>query len=137
MKYILTSKQFKGEMVFIFNSRNRLVFFDLRAELSEEQHDFFMTWLPKTISGLDKFRTPTSTIKQVEPDLSFESFWSEYNYKEGTKKRAEGLWNRLSRINRILAIEFIRVYDGKLAQAGTAKLYPETYLFNQRWLTNE
>jgi len=137
MKYTLTSKQFKGEMVFIFNSRNRLVYFDLRAELSDEQHDFFMAHMPKTISGLDRFRTPTSSIKQVEPDLSFQSFWSEYNYKEGTKKRAEGLWNRLSRINRILAIEFIRVYDGKLAQSGVAKLYPETYLSNQRWLTNE
>ena len=133
-KHILTSTQFSGEITFTFNATMRLVAVDIRAELSQEQHGFIIENMPFVISELSRFRSKTTTIIEVPLDLSFEAFWDAYGYKEGTKKRAVGMWSALSKADRIAAIEYIRIYNGKLAQTpGISRQYPETYLSSQRW----
>jgi hypothetical protein len=73
-------------------------------------------------------------LKKIEEDLSFESFWERYNHKVGNKKRAERLWNQLSKKEKAKAMAFLKRYESYLNQnPGIAKLYPETYLNQQRW----
>lgn len=133
MKYIITSTEFKGEIVCVFNSRNRLAYFDIRALLTDEQHQYFVYGAPMTVAEIDKLRGKRTTITQVKIDLSFEAFWDAYNYKEGVKKDAIAMWNRMSERERIAAIEYIRIYDGILAQRGIAKAYPTKYLSKKYW----
>jgi hypothetical protein len=73
-------------------------------------------------------------VTELEEDLSFDSFWKKYNHKVGNKRRAMKLWDLLSDDQKAAAIAYLRVYDTYLAMNnGMAKLYPETYLNQERW----
>jgi hypothetical protein len=121
MKYILTSTQFKGQIIMIFNSKNRLVYFEIKAQLTDEQQEYFVKHAPAVVSGLDVFRRST--------------FWDAYSYKEGVKADAYNTWTRMSQSSRIAALEFIPIYDGKLAVSGLGKAYPTKYLSKKYWET--
>ena len=73
-------------------------------------------------------------VSKVEEDLSFDNFWKVYNYKVGNKKRAERLWQRLTDDQKAKAITHLKSYESFLIMnPGLAKLYPETYLNQERW----
>jgi hypothetical protein len=136
MKYILTSTQFKGQIIMIFNSKNRLVYFEIKAQLTDEQQEYFVKHAPAVVSGLDVFRRSTTVkIDEVKLNLSFETFWDAYSYKEGVKADAYNTWTRMSQSSRIAALEFIPIYDGKLAVSGLGKAYPTKYLSKKYWET--
>jgi hypothetical protein len=67
-----------------------------------------------------------------EIDTSFEAFWERYNFKVGTKTRAEKHWASLSKTDRIAAIEWIAVYDAE-RPTYQAKLHPESYIISKRY----
>ena len=134
MKYIITSEKFAGEIEVEYNADNRLIRMDIRATLTEEQHDYILRKLPVYKDALNKWKTDYNHIKEIAIDLSFENFWRVYNYKFGSKTRAEKLWNYLSLADQLAAFAYIRVYDGNLAQGTTAKKYPETYLSKKDWI---
>lgn len=72
-----------------------------------------------------------------EPDLSFEAFWNAYNNKVGKKKMAENTWNKLSKANKIKALQAISSYNKYLSRKpGIDKAHATTYL-NQEYWENE
>ena len=69
------------------------------------------------------------------PDLSFEVFWNTYNHKV-KKLLSEKAWERLSKKDRIDALQGIKPYDGYLSRKGVAKAHPATYLNQRYWEDN-
>ncbi|CAA0144796.1 conserved hypothetical protein [Tenacibaculum maritimum] len=79
-------------------------------------------------------------IKNIEiiigqPDLSFDSFWKEYNHKVG-KLPAEKAFKRLSKVDKLKAFKSIKPYNGYLRRKGIEKAYAQKYL-NQRKFDDE
>jgi hypothetical protein len=79
---------------------------------------------------------PEAKVTVIQEDLSFDVFWTRYDNKIGNKARAEKLWNGLSVAQKQMALDYIKKYNAFLAEKGTAKLYPETYLNQKRFLTH-
>lgn len=134
MRYIITSRKFVGEIEVKFNSQSYICAFDIRAQLTGEQINYFLNNLPIREEGIDVFKSDTVTIKMLPDDLTFESFWKRYDYKVGHKKKAEKMWERMSDAERMKAIEWLKNYDTQLKFTGVAKMYPETYLLQKRYL---
>ncbi len=133
--YSLTSDRFSGEILFTYNENDELYCLEIRAQLTQEQWAWLYEHLPiKFIQLQEMIKVKGSTMKvtQIEPDLSFERFYKLYNYKVG-KKEAENAWNRLSKANKVKAIAAIRKYEQWLSKSSIAKLYPATYLNQERF----
>ncbi|MCH4824277.1 hypothetical protein ML462_13965 [Gramella lutea] len=80
---------------------------------------------------------PEFDIKIGEPDLSFDSFWNAYGNKVGKKKMAENTWKKLSKADKLKALEAIKHYNNYLSRKhGIDKAHPTTYL-NQEYYHNE
>ncbi len=135
MKYLLSTNKLKGELLFEYGEDGIIAEFTCQAKLTEEQ----LIWLSKNFPVTESTLISQSKrfgwqLKKIEEDLSFESFWERYNHKVGNKKRAERLWNQLSKKEKAKAMAFLKRYESYLNQnPGIAKLYPETYLNQQRW----
>lgn len=133
--YSLTSERFSGEILFTYNEDGKLDALEIRAEISAEQRAWLYKNLPVNETALEALvKIPGSTMKitQIEPDLSFERFYRLYNYKVG-KKEAEKAWERLNKANKAKAINALRKYEQWLSRANVAKLYPATYLNQERF----
>lgn len=129
-KYIVTSTQFMGELVFTY-SNNQLVQMDVEAVSNiETMLRFIYEKLPKTSEALLGWLVVSKTMKirEVPSDLTFENFWNTYSYKVGNKPKSEKLWKALSDASKALAITKIKKYREAKEQEGTAMLYPERYL---------
>lgn len=134
--YIISFKRIDGNVVFHFDAETgRLAKVEFNAELNDDQYRWWGHYLPFDIDGLRKLVKSTEgiTLEAMQADLSFANFWQQYKYKVGNKKRSERLWNSLSKANKGKAINFIPKYEAQLLQTNHDKLYPETYLNQQRW----
>jgi hypothetical protein len=132
----LTSERFTGEIIFRFNDQDELNGFEIFATLIPVQR----TWLYKNIPftynelvTLTKAKDSTMRIAEIEPDLSFDRFWKEYNYKVG-KKEAETAWKRLTKGDKVKAIQMISKYKKFVASKRIELAYPATYLNKERYL---
>ncbi len=135
MKYLLSSDKLKGEMLYEYDEKGIIKEFTLDAELTPGQLQFLSNHFPVTEKMLLKQAKHYGwRLKPVEQDLSFDAFWSRYAHKVGNKKRAERLWNLLSKKEKAKALAYLPRYESYLTQnPGISKLYPETYLNQQRW----
>lgn len=134
MRYIITSTKFTGELEVRFNTEGILNGFDVRALLEPGMLKYFIKNLPFEEVNIEVYKSPTVTIKPIPDDLSFEAFWKRYNYKVGHKKKAEQMWNRMTDAERMKALAWIHTYEQQLAFTKVAKMFPETYLFQKRYL---
>lgn len=134
MRYIITSQKFSGEIEIRFNTEGVLNGFDVRAILPPSMLTFFVKNLPYTEDNISIYKSETATIKMIPDDLTFENFWKRYNYKVGHKKKAEAIWNKMSDAEKMKSLSWIPAYDQQVAFLRVAKLYPETYLSQKRYL---
>lgn len=134
MKYILTSKQLEGSLLFEYEN-GIIKQFTNEAKMTVPQLKWLADHFPVAEKMLIKMaRQYGWQLREVQQDLSFEAFWNRYAYKVGNKKRAERLWNKLSEANKIKALNYLSYYDGFLLNNPSInKLYPETYLNQERW----
>ena len=137
MRYIITSSKFTGELEIRFNAEGVLCGFDNRALLTSGQLGYFITTMRQTLHEKDiqVFKSDSTTIKMIPDDLTFEHFWKRYNHKVGHKKKAETMWSRMTDAEKMKAIAWIGVYDNQRTFLGVAKLYPESYLQQKRYLS--
>ena len=133
MKYLLTSILFTGEVMFEYNADELLTAFEIRANLAPHQHDYILSNIPLAEGDLLRLKSDTSRIETVTEDLSFENFWTQYNYKVGDKTKARTLWEGLSMKEAKKALNYIRTYESQVAMQSIAKLYPERYIKQKRW----
>lgn len=73
------------------------------------------------------------TITKQPQDLSFDRFWTVYNYKVGKKAKAEKLWTEMSLDERSAALIAVVKYNKWMNQKSIEKAYPETWLNQKRW----
>lgn len=130
MKYIVTSTQFMGELVFTY-SNNQLVAMDIEAVSNNSSMLRFVYHnLPISNKILLGWLNTSKTMKirEVPTDLTFENFWNSYAYKVGNKPKSEKLWKAMSDASKALALTKIKKYREAKEHEGTAMLYPERYL---------
>ncbi len=133
--YIFTSPMLEGSILFQYDTMGRLVGFTIEAELTEVQHNWMMINLPISEERLKELvsKSQKAKIKLIEKDLSFDNFWNEYSHKVGNKRKAEKSWNSLSKANKTKALNWLSTYNNQVKMNGVARLYPETYINQQRW----
>jgi hypothetical protein len=128
IKYILKSTGFEGQITFGFNVEGRLIFFNNEGEMTAEQHDWLLTYLPIHISRLDQFKKrDTITIIEIPDDITWDRFWNTYDLKLNAK-RCKPLWEALNDHDKLLAIIRISHYKTYSKAKGTAMCNPERYL---------
>lgn len=131
-KYVLTSPDFTGELIFGYNSEGVLVYFENKADLQDAHWQYLsknMPFVDTELAGIVKKGKLTEIT-----DLSFARFWAAYNNKVGNKKRAEKLWVALQENERIAVLEHLPKYNYYLkTHQGLMKAYPETFLNQRRW----
>lgn len=66
-------------------------------------------------------------------NVTFQEFWTKYQYKEG-KKDAQRAWDRMSEANRQLAYAYVDRYKAACARDRKHLMYPASYLRAERWL---
>lgn len=136
IKYVLTSSKFEGQIVVGYKD-GRICLLDLSTTtLSDKQFDYILTNLPVHEADVKIMVSKSQDLKMVfvPEDLSFERFWTDYNYKIGNKKRAEKLWCELTEADKITALNSIPKYLNFLQRkSNIERLYPETFLSQRRF----
>ncbi len=137
MQYILTSKRTALKIVFTYDLNGLLKGFEIENADGEKQLQYLF-WnakfpFPYTKQLIEPVRKlGVFNIQFIEDDLSFEHFWLDYNYKV-SKKKAEKLWQKLSKADRIKVFLHLPKYEKYLRQKGIEKAYPDTYLRNAKY----
>lgn len=134
-KYVVTSKTFKGALLFEFDADGTITQFANESELEVPQLVYLSKSFPMTVVKLEELLGKSSSMKVelVPPDLSFKAAWDEYGYKLGNKKRAEKLWNDLTESQKIQFFNSLPGYNYYLSVKKIERLYLETYLFQLRF----
>ncbi len=129
----LTSPTFTGYIEFIFNDNTLLESYGIHADLSEKQQIYILKNMPREIIELDKLKSGTVTITEINQEVTFEMFWNRYDEKiRSSKKKAMAGWNKMSKASQVRAFRFISKYESNILP-GTAKKYAETYLNAELW----
>ena len=131
-KYVLTSPDFTGELIFGYNSEGVLVYFENKAELQDAHWLYLSKNMPFVDTELPSI-VKKGKLTEIT-DLSFERFWTDYKLKIGNKARAEKLWNGLQESERIAVFESLAKYNYYLkTHQGIAKAHATTFLNQRRW----
>lgn len=137
MQYILTSKKTALKIVFKYDFNGFLIGMEIEGVDDEKQLQYLF-WnakfpFPYTEQLIDPVRKMgVFNIRQVEDDLSFDRFWKDYGYKV-SRKKAEKLWQKLSKAQKIKVFLHLPKYEAYLAYKHIEKAYPDTYLRNEKW----
>lgn len=135
-KFLIEFTRFSAKVVVEYNSNGWLI--DMQFEpgsFTEVETKFLFDHYPVYFGWIERYRKFQNVrVTQLFENLDFPTFWDSYAHKVGNKKRAERLWETLKPPERAKAMSFIVQYNQQLLlQKGVAKLYPETYLQQQRW----
>jgi hypothetical protein len=137
-EYLFTSPKLDGELKLRYNASGALQMMELLGNWTIEQQRALCDEIPTTIEQLHgsfmKKRSDTSKLMEVKMDVSFDSFWTAYNYKLGNKEKARKIWEKLAESDKINALNTIPLYDRMLLMKQTQdKVYAERYLSQRRW----
>jgi hypothetical protein len=133
--YIVTGKK-QGRITFKFNLNGDLILFKYEGEpLDDKQRKWLYARLitnENQIKGW--YAIKQFTVTKGEPDLSFDNFWNTYKQKQ-KRVNTEKLYKKLSDADKFNAIAGVKRYDNWLRlQRGMAKMLPDTYIRQKRWL---
>lgn len=127
-KILVTGRKFKGKLLFELDQAGVVRQFTNEAELTPDQIQWLSTNFPMTIEKINEmWRQGMITPKLIEADLSFDNFMDSYNYRVG-KKEAERFWDKLSKADKLIALDNIDPYDYFVKIKGIDKMYPASYL---------
>lgn len=133
--YTITGKR-SGKIIFKYDLNGDLVEFKYQGDpLNENQRKWLYPRIAVHERQIKNWQCIKNfTVTKGEPDTSFEAFWQSYGLKS-KKTRSEQLYNKLADDDKFNAIAGIRRYDNWLRQQkGMAKMLPDTYLHQKRWL---
>lgn len=134
-KIIITSTKFDGSLEFELDDQEMVRLFKNNATLDENQEQWLSENFPITLARLNGMVHNFKSLKAelVEADLSFENFWNTYNYKVGSKARAEKLWNKLTDAVKLKVFSVLPSYEYFLKIKNQEKAYPTTFLNEERY----
>lgn len=136
--YLLTSDNITGEGVYFTYSDGLLVHFDASEGVHPQQVEWLHNNMPLKYSDFAAFKAKIEKTKakivEVQKDLSFEAFWELYNYKKGKKDSCKRTWEGISQADKVLAMNYIKVYKKFLADRPHVEcMYPQSYLNRAEW----
>lgn len=133
----LHSDVLECDLSFKFDLNGRITGFEILGEnnMGGEQLTNFLANLPQSVGQLKQYCIKKKIeLIEIKPDLTFETFWIKYNYKDGaSKKKTEVIWDKMSQKDKAAALNFIPKYEQRLIRQGVAKMYATTYLNQKRW----
>lgn len=128
MDYIMTSAKFNGKILFKYNLNGFISAFEFDGEPSRAQVTWLFSHFPLFEQGLKDPVFKHMNIVEVPPDLSFDAFWKAWGKGEG-KARAERLWEKMSKADKIIALANLKPYFRMLNNnPQREKLHCSTYL---------
>lgn len=110
-----------------------LVAASIDGEFTPQQLTWLWGWFPLEEEAASGYKNDAVRISLVPPDLSFDKFWNDYDYKVGKKERAARLWEALSDTDKALCLVAIRRYKNWLRMKSIEQTYPETFLAQRRF----
>lgn len=131
--YLIKHPKHPFKLLLKYNQTGRLFAYEA-SEIQDEQLDYFLKNLPVMEAKLNGFKTVGFLVLLQVESISFESFWDCYDYKVGNKARAKKLFEELSEVEKQDVFVGLKRYNGFLQTKTTAKLYPETFLAQKRWM---
>lgn len=135
-QYILKSNTNRARMVFRYSKNNLLIGFDLLGEYNRVQEVFIVKQVydVATVELLEQFaKDKKLTLKVISGALDFESFWNDYGNKDGNRKKAQQLYEKLTESERALVRDAVPRYKERCRMNNTVLCYPDTYLSQERW----
>ncbi|TWP23509.1 hypothetical protein ETU10_07235 [Apibacter muscae] len=135
-KYMLSSLKFQGFAFFEYEEGVLLsTSFSEDFSLTAQERALFIKEnycvLEKNLSKI--IQKIGLTLTEVPPAIDFNSFWNTYNYKVGSKIKAQEAWAKLKEEEKIKAIQYIPANEEFKKASGQAKLYPERYIKYKVW----
>lgn len=73
-------------------------------------------------------------VKEITREITFDMFWDAYNYKTSGKEEAKRAWAKLSKVNQVMAYDYIKQYESQLKLNPVSKQYGSSYLNAKRWI---
>lgn len=136
-KYIITHENFNGELEFRYDPAGLVYNVDVRAELTIPQAQFIFQTMPVEAATLPAWaQTNGFEAKEIPADLSFASWWAMWCNAGGVqanKKRAQALYEKLSKANQVKAIWSLKSYKRFLQRCTwISPQYPDTYLSHRK-----
>ncbi len=133
-KYAVTTTNFEGTVLYGFEENGRLKTVEIDGVHELHAHKQVCMSMPVTETQLLKWPETLKSMKIIEvvDDLSFDNFWTKYNYKVG-KDEAISAWNKLSNADKTKAISSIPRYLAHIKDSGIGKAYPQKYLNKKRF----
>jgi hypothetical protein len=135
-KYLIEFTRFEASIICEFNEKGLLSSLSIDyGKMEQQQIVYLLQNIPVDLPRVTVYsKTKNVKVTDVPADISFNAFWSKYNYKVGKKARAETMWNALTNESKVKALNNIAKYTQWLAQHPTIeKQYPTTYLSNEQW----
>ena len=131
--YHLTSVSFVGYVEFIFTDEDLLSKMEIHADLSQQQQVYLLKHMPREITELEKLKSDTAQITEIQQEVNFKMFWNRYDDKlNSSLKKTEQKWNKMSPDNQYKAFRYISKYFSNIP-VGTRKKYATTYLSDELW----
>lgn len=136
-KFSLTSDKFTGTIQFWYNEDNILITYSNDTDLDERGNKWMLVNLPEHLNDLDALKLKIKgKIQELPPDISFETFWKDYNHKV-SKKRAMAVWVKMSDDDKLDAIFSCKPYLAYLQRVKwRSQADPLTYLKNAMYETD-
>lgn len=134
-RFILTHHQLPGQIELIFDQRQCIALVDFRTtDLNSIQTDFFLKECPRFINTIEAFvKKNNFTCVEADFEVTFKMFWEKYGHKVD-KKRAEAVWDKLSKTKQVQAYFGIDKYRKYLSRTHWAvQMEAKSYLKNERW----
>lgn len=135
-KFLIELPKSKASAVIEYDENGFLIDLKLTvADMSDEQKRYFNAKLPKRLDLLQIWKEsfPTMKVKEIELDLSFQTFWDLYANKVGNKEKAVKTWEKMPETEKAKALKWLPTYETQIAISKVAKMYPETFLNQKRW----
>ncbi|QNK63964.1 hypothetical protein H7F33_05585 [Pedobacter sp. PAMC26386] len=129
-KYVLTSQNLTGSVIFGYDDAGLLVFYDATpAMITEKQLLAVLKNLPREAQDLQALADKTKcTLELLPEDLSFEVFWNKYD-KKINRKRCEPLYKKLDDTEKTACIRNIKPYEDYLYRTNfRGKADPDNYI---------
>lgn len=137
-----TSDNVTGEIVITYNDREITIDANA-AEIDDMQLSYLGRAVfanainPDHLTSIVEGSKFNAKIIEIVKDYTFQEFWDRYfkdRYKDNSsKKRAEALWNKLSKVKKSDAYNYIPKYFGNIRPGVEIKL-AETYLSQEIWV---
>jgi len=131
--FTFTGDTFAGHWEFEYDVNGFLARALNESKMEDKQYEWLSRHFPIHEHMLPTIITKTSRVTEIT-DLSFEMFWERFGNKQA-KVNAQNAWKKLSKVEKIKAVEGITPYNYHL-QINThlTKMLPASYLNGKRFM---